>query len=183
MPFNIPFLISKLAETVNAMVTLIVVRYEMENLSVIASTEQRVKHAINACHSFMIDPGKEEPKKILTNVSDATAIYTLENANSIQKLLMRIKNLVAYVNGANITLLVSTVNIVSLVILRTSRKNQQIDGIVNSVAVIRLEVLDPFVIKRQELVHVKRESQGNNAMSVQKDTSHQNHSKPLVLKR
>ena len=41
----------------------------MENLSVIASTEQRGKHAINACHSFMIDPGKEEPKKILTNVS------------------------------------------------------------------------------------------------------------------
>ena len=84
----------------------------MENLSVIASTEQREKHAINACHSFMIDPGKEEPKKILTNVSvsipeinrkfignkflfniqDVTAIYTPENANSIQKLLMRIKN-------------------------------------------------------------------------------------------
>ena len=41
----------------------------MENLSVIASTEQRGKHAINACRSFMIDPGKEEPKKILTNVS------------------------------------------------------------------------------------------------------------------
>ena len=41
----------------------------MENLSVIASTEQREKHAINACHSFMIDPGREEPKKILTNVS------------------------------------------------------------------------------------------------------------------
>ena len=29
-------------------------------------------------------------------------------------------------------------------------------------------------------VHVKRESQGNNAMSVLKDTSHQNHSKPHV---
>ena len=41
----------------------------MENLSVIASTEPREKHATNACHSFMIDPGKEEPKKILTNVS------------------------------------------------------------------------------------------------------------------
>ena len=41
----------------------------MENLSVIASTEQREKHAINACHFSMIDPGKEEPKKILTNVS------------------------------------------------------------------------------------------------------------------
>ena len=41
----------------------------MENQSVIASTEPKEKHAINACHSFMIDPGKEEPKKILTNVS------------------------------------------------------------------------------------------------------------------
>ena len=31
-------------------------------------------------------------------------------------------------------------------------------------------------------VHVKRESQGNNAMSALKDTSHLNHSKPRVLK-
>ena len=40
-------------------------------------------------------------------------------------------SVVAYVSVANITQLVSTVNIVWLVILRTSRKNQQIDAIVN----------------------------------------------------
>ena len=51
----------------------------MENLSVIASTEQREKHAINACHSSMIDPGKEEPKKILTNVS--VSVYRKSNGS------------------------------------------------------------------------------------------------------
>ena len=52
----------------------------MENLSVIASTEPKEKHAINACHFFMIDPGKEEPKKILTNVS--VSIYRKLTGNS-----------------------------------------------------------------------------------------------------
>ena len=41
----------------------------MENQYVIASTQQRVKHVINACHSFMIGLGNVEPKKILMNVS------------------------------------------------------------------------------------------------------------------
>ena len=54
----------------------------MENLSVTASTEQREKHATNACHSFMIDPGKEEPKKILTNVSVSKPEINRKSAGS-----------------------------------------------------------------------------------------------------
>ena len=47
----------------------LVVRYEMENQYAIASTAQKAKHVINACHFSMTGLGNEEPKKIPTNVS------------------------------------------------------------------------------------------------------------------
>ena len=58
-----------------------------------------------------------------------------------------------------------------------------IASIIEFGALLSLAVFDlkwPFLTPAK--VHVKRESQGNNAMSVLKDTSHRNHSKPLVLK-
>ena len=104
MLFNILSLISRLAETANAMVTLIgmthfyysllvrllenklkhfsVVRYEMENQYAIASTAQKEKHAINACHFSMTGLGNEEPKKIPTNVSVSTGYYPKFNRKS-----------------------------------------------------------------------------------------------------
>lgn len=44
----------------------------MVNQYAIASTEQKAKHATNACRSFTIGRGKEEPKKILMNVFVST---------------------------------------------------------------------------------------------------------------
>ena len=54
----------------------------MENQYVIASTAQKAKHAINACHFSMTGLGNEEPKKILTNVSVSIPEFTQKSTGS-----------------------------------------------------------------------------------------------------